>query len=259
MTVTRPLLVIAVLLLLVAVGSEVARGERVQSGNLIVSLDGDLAPLKLPRDRLAPVSVRLHGALHTADGSVLPRVTRIELALPKQGVLSRRGLPRCPRRRLLNVTFAQARAGCGGAQVGHGELRADVVLPNQRPFRIDADLLAFNGRVAGGPGLLLYAFAAKPPTVAVLPLAIRHRAGRLGTTLVANLPATLGPWPHLAGFDLTLSRRYRYGGRRRSYLSASCPISRPFTAGFFSLAQARFTLVDGRQVGTAIARGCRAR
>ena len=46
---------------------------------------------------------------------------------------------------------------------------------------------------------------------------------------------------------MTLSRRYSYRGRARSYLSASCPIPPRFTAGFFSFAKASFTLAGGRQ------------
>jgi hypothetical protein len=58
---------------------------------------------------------------------------------------------------------------------------------------------------------------------------------------------------------MTLSRRYAYHGQLRSYLSASCPIPRRFTAGFFSFARVAYRLADGRRVSTAIARSCRAR
>lgn len=107
--------------------------------------------------------------------------------------------------------------------------------------------------------MILHAAAVKPPVVVVLPFVIRHQDGRFGLALVADLPATLGPWPHFAHFEMTLFRRYIYRGQERSYLSASCPIPPRFTAGFFSFAKASFTLVGGRQVGTGIARGCRGR
>lgn len=255
----RVLGALAALALVAAMGAGLAQGERSQKGNLIVSLDGELAPLKLPRDRPAPVAVHLEGGLQTADGALLPRVTRVELGLPGQGVLSTRGLPVCSQRRLRNTTSAEALAACRGALVGNGRLRADVLLPHQAPFAIDADLLAFNGRVRGRRAVIVHAYAAEPPTVVTLPFFVRHRGGRFGLALVADLPPTLGPWPHFAHFDLTLSRRYSYRGLRRSYLSASCPIPPRFTAGFFSFAQASFTLVGGGRIGTGIARGCRAR
>ncbi len=236
-----------------------AQGERTQYGNLIVSLDGGLSPLELPRDRPAPVTVRLEGGLRTSDGETLPRVTRITLGLPGQGVVDTRGLPRCQVREIRDATVDDALETCRDALVGRGRIAADVHLAGQPPFRVRASLLAFNARVDGHRAVLLHAFSARPPTVVVLPFVFELRPGRFGTTMVADLPRSLGPWPHFAHFEMKLSRRYVHRGEQRSYLSASCPIPSRFTAGFFSFAQATFTLAGGRQVSTGIARSCRAR
>jgi hypothetical protein len=242
-----------------ALWAGVAHAERTQHGNLIVSLDGGLAPLKLPRDRAAPVAVHLEGGLRTADDSPLPRVTRVELELPGPGVLSTRGLPICPPRRLRNAKAGEALAACGQALVGRGSLEAEVLVPSQAPFTMHALLLAFNGRVGGQRAVIFHLSATDPPTVAVVPFLIRHRSGGLGTALVANLSSALGPWPRFAQFAMTLSRRYTYRGQSRSYLSASCPIPPRLTAGFLSpFAKASFTLFGGRRVSTSITRGCRA-
>jgi hypothetical protein len=240
-------------------GAGPAQGERAQQGNLIVYLDGGLSPLKLPRDRLAPVAIHLAGGLRTADGGLLPRVTRVELGLPEEGVLSTVGLPTCSQRQLRDTTSAEALQACRGALVGSGRLQADVLLPNQRPFTIDAHLLAFNGRVRGRRAMILHSFARTPPTVAVVPFILTHRPGRFGLAMVADLPAAFGPWPRLAHFAMTLSRRYVYRGKSRSYISASCPIPPAYSAAIFSFARAGFRLAGGRQIGTGIARSCRAR
>jgi hypothetical protein len=253
------LALLAALALLCGVLATVAHGERTQYGNLVVSLDGGLSPLRLPRDRPAPVAVKLAGGLRTTDGSNLPRVTRITLGLPGQGVIDTRGLPRCAPRRIRNATVPAALAACGPALVGSGKIEVQVIVPHQPPFRVDAHLLAFNARVDGRRAVLLHAYASDPPTVVVLPFVLRLRPGRFGTTLVAHLPPSLGPWPHFARFEMELSRRYVHRGRERSYLSASCPIPHRFTAGFFSFARATFTLLGGREVSTGIARSCRAR
>jgi hypothetical protein len=236
-----------------------AGGERTQSGSLIVTLDGGLSPLALPRHKPAPVSVRLSGGLQTTDGSLLPRVKRVELDLPGQGVLDTDGLPTCPVRRLRNATTQAALAACRDALVGHGSLDAQVSIPNQDPFAVHARILAFNGTVAGRRAVIFHAFAERPPTVVVLPFLLRLEKAGLRTRLVADLPAELGPWPHFAHFEVDLFRRFTYRGRERSYLSASCPIPSNFTAGFFSFAKASFTLAEGRRVGTSITRSCRAR
>jgi hypothetical protein len=107
--------------------------------------------------------------------------------------------------------------------------------------------------------VIFHGFAADPPTVVVLPFLLRLETGRLRTRLVADLPPELGPWPHFARFEVRLFRRFRFRGRDRSYISASCPIPKRFTAGFFSFAKASFTLAGGRRVGTSITRSCRAR
>jgi hypothetical protein len=236
-----------------------ARGERAQHGDLILSLDGGLSPLALPRDHPAPVSLRLSGGLQTTDESPIPRVTRVELGLPGQGVLDVRGLPICLPRQLRNTTPDGALRVCRSALVGHGKIDAEVRLPNQEPFRIDADLRAFNSRIDGAKAIILHAFSPDPPSVIVLPFVLRLHPGRFKTRLVANLPPSLGPWPHFTHFEVHLFRRYRYRGKERSYIRAACPIPKRFRAGFFSFAHASFLLDDGREIGTGIARSCRAR
>jgi hypothetical protein len=255
----RALLALAALALLGTLGTGLAHAERTQHGNLIVSLDGALSPLQLPRDRPAPVALHLEGGLQTADGSLLPRVTRMELGLPGQGVLFTRGLPLCPERLLHNTKRTEALAACGAALVGHGRLQAEVVIPDQAPFTIQAHLLAFNARVHGRRAVILHGVAANPPTVVDVPFLVRPGSGRFATALVADLPRALGPLPHLAHFEITLSRHFFYRGHVRSYLSASCPIPTRFTAGFFSFARSAYTLAGGAHIATGIARSCRAR
>ncbi len=248
------------LVLLAALGlAGGASGERTQRGNLILALDGELSPLKLPRERAAPVAVRLAGSLRTDDGSTLPRVTRIDLDLPRQAVLETRGLPVCSPRRLRFTTTARARRICGQALVGTGQLGAEVTIPGQAPFAIDARVLVFNARVRGQEAVVMHAFGKGLPVSVVLRFLVRRTEGRLGLKLIAHLSRALGPWPRFAHFDLTLSRRYSDRGVRRSYLSASCPIPPRFTAAPFSLARATLTLEDGKQIATGITRGCRAR
>jgi len=236
-----------------------AGGERIQRGNLIVALGGEISPLQLPRRQPDPVHLRLDGGLISADGSLLPRVERVEIGFPTQGVVSTYGLPSCTVQQLRNTTSARATSVCRPALIGDGKIVADVVLPDQGPFQVHAHLLVFNGPLKDGHRLLLlHGYARRPPTTVVLPFKLERRNGRFGITIGANLPAALGPWPHLARFEMNLGRSYLFRGRRRSFLSATCPIPPRFTAGFFSLAKVTYTLAGGRRVSTAITRGCRA-
>lgn len=253
-TATIALLMLAVLGTAVAI----AQGERSQHGALIVSLGGRLSPLVLPRTHAAPVAVNLEGSLRTADGSPLPRVTRVEFGLPQQAVLSTDGLPTCTRHKLLVTSSADALKACRAALVGRGHVDLTVQVPGQEPFAVDTRLLAFNARMGVRRAVLLHAFTARPPLAVVLPFVYGRGSGRFGRTLGADLPV-LGEWARVAEFRMVLSRQYAHRGRHRSYLSASCPIPRRLTAGFFSFARVAYSLADGRQVTTAIARSCRAR
>lgn len=233
-----------------------AGGEEVQRGDLIVSLDGSLSPRILPRHERAPVAVELAGRLRTTDGSLPPQVSRFELRLPRQARIDQRGLPICRASRLEYTTSTEAMAACGPAVIGRGVLGADVKLPDQAPFAVKADVIAFNAKVQGRSGVVLHAFADDPPTSIVVPFTITKGRGRLGTRLTARLDRSLGPWPRITSFDVRLFRRFVRQGRSASYLSASCPIPRRLTAGFFSLAQLSVTLPSGRRIGVGIARGC---
>jgi hypothetical protein len=246
-------------LVMVTGGTNRAGAEQTQRGVLVSALDGELHPLTLPRDRPAPIAVHLEARLRTTDGSLLPRVTSLEIGLPAQGVLSTRGLPVCPARRIRDTRTGEALAACGAALVGRGRLDALVALPGQGPFPVEARLLAFNSRVGGRRAVLLHAGAADPPTSSILPLLLRPGAGRFGTALVGRVSAALGPWPRLRRFEITLFRRYDYRGARRSFLSAACPLPPSLTAGFFSFARTSYSFAGGARIATGIARGCRAR
>jgi hypothetical protein len=251
---------VALLVLLAALGfAAAASGERVQQGDLILSLHGSFSPLTLPRNHKAPVSVHLDAGLTTADHSILPRVTRIELGMPGHASISTRGLPTCSLRRLRNTTTELALESCRSALIGSGRMVAQVKVPEQAPFTAHVRLLAFNGRVHRRRAVIVHGLSSRPPSVVVLPFLIERRPGRFGTVLVAHVSRTLGPWPRFARFEIDLSRRYSYGGRERSYVSASCPIPKIATAGFASVAQATLTVDGGRRIGTAITRSCRAR
>lgn len=232
--------------------------ERAQEGTLQVSLDGGITPIRLPRHHLAPVTVHLSGGIRTTDHSPLPRVNWIKLELAWRGVLFTRGLGVCPRHRLVSTDSRQALDACGRALVGHGRLYARVFVPNQAPFGIHARLLAFNGKEKGRTAVWVHAFSQSPPVSFVLPFSVRHHPGSFRTVLVSLIRRSVGPWPHVSNFQISIARHFTWRGKRRSYASASCPVPKDFTAGF-SLARATYTFVGGTQLTSEAVRSCRAR
>jgi hypothetical protein len=246
----------AVLIAVLAAGY--AAATRTQVGHVVVSLDASFSPRRVPRQRLAPVSISFAGSLATDDRSPLPRLRGLELALASgSSRLDTRGLHVCPRRLLRGSTIRHGRALCRRAIVGQGSLSSEVYLPGQSPFSAQASVLAFNG---GGRGpraaVWLLAYSPSPPVSFVLPVFIRHRSGPLATTLTGQVPRSLGPWPHLSAFQLTFARRFAYRGSLHSYLSASCPVPPRFTGGLLPFARARYFFNGGLSVTTSVNRSC---
>lgn len=253
-------LAIALLAVAAALGAGLAHAERIQREELVVSLNGGISPRTLPRHHPAPVAVYLSGGVHTVDRAPLPRVNWIRLELAWRGRLHTEGLPVCPRRRLRGTDSRHALDLCGSALVGHGRLFAKIFVPNQSPFGVHARLLAFNGRTENDhPAVWVQAYSADPPVSFVLPFAVRHQPGTFRTVLVTTIRKSVGPWPHVANFSITVSRKFRYHGKMHSYLNASCPVPATWTAGFLSFARATYTFADGRKLHPQVVRSCRAR
>jgi hypothetical protein len=237
-----------------------AGAERAQQGNLIVTLDGGITPKKLPRHKPAPVEVHLLGGVRTSDGSPIPRVNWIKLELAWRGKLETHGLPVCPQTRLRSTDRRQAMAACGGSFVGTGTLYAEIFVPNQKPFGVHAKLLAFNGKTKDKrPAVLIHAYTPDPPVSFIIPFTVRRNNGNFRTILVTTIRRSVGPWPHVANFQINVARNFSHNGRKQSYLSASCPVPPNFTAGFLSFARATYTFAGGKQLTTESVRSCRAR
>lgn len=254
------LLLLLFALAVIALLTANAQAERAQEGNLIVSLNGGISPRALPRHHPAPVAVHLAGRVLTSDTAPLPRVNWIRLELAWRGVLDTHGLPVCPRARLLGAKTSQALERCRGSRVGRGRLFARVFLPDQQPFDVRAHLVAFNGRTKNGrPAVLVHSYGTEPPVAFVIPFSVHRQRGSFRTVLVALIRRSAGPWPHVANFQISVSRSFEKNGGRRSYLSASCPVPKHFTAGFLSFARATYTFEGGEQLTTESVRSCRAR
>jgi hypothetical protein len=234
--------------------------ERAQDRNLIVSLNGGISPLKLPRDHSVPVAVHLEGGVDTADHSPLPRVNRLTLELGWRGELLTKGLPVCPPARLKGIDTDEALAACGGSLVGRGRLRAKIFLPGQIPFNVSAYLLAFNGRTnVGRRAVQIHVYTRDPPISFIIPFVIHHREGAFHTVLVSTLRRSVGTWPHVASFRVNIARSFMHNGKRRSYLNASCPLPSSFTSAFLSFARASYYFAGGRKLTVNAVRSCRAR
>jgi hypothetical protein len=245
----------------IALVAGVAQGERIKSGDLIVSLSGEIEPHVLPRDKAVPVRMHVEGDVETLGGGQPPPLRRLTVAVNRQGKLFTRGLPNCTSEQLQGTSTVGALEACRPALVGRGHFDATVAFPSLAPFPARGDVLAFNGRKAGKRAIFLHIYSTNPtPVTFVLPLIITRRGeGDFGMVISANLPRLAGDLAYVTGIEFTLFRRYRYAGRMRSYLSASCSAPTGFPGTIFIFVRGTFDFANGQRLRTSLVRDCRVR
>lgn len=250
----------AAIALCLAAGS-LAGAEIVQHGDLRVSVQGGLSPKTLPRRGTAPVAVKVGGKVSTTDGAEPPQLRRLVIEINRHGRIDGTGLPTCRAEAIQTASNGRALAVCGPALVGEGRFTGTISLPGTAPFPFEGKLLLFNGREHGRPALFGHIYSPHPfATSFVIAFQIRSkRHGTYGTVLSANLRKALGAKKNLTGIEMTLSRRYSYRGRRRSYVSAGCPAPKGFGSVPYPMARTSFGFAGGATLTEVLTRTCRAR
>jgi hypothetical protein len=251
---------ISLAFLLVALFSVgVAHGEITQSEGLQINFGGGFSPRALPRQQPAPVTVRISGSIGTVNGTRPPELRRVSFAINRHGKLLSRGLPVCAIGSLESTTGEAALARCRSALIGRGSFGGYVEFPGRAPFPARGSLLVFNGRSAGQPEMLFHLYVADPVQVTlVLPFKVVKRSvGTFGTVLSATIPKIAGELGYVTNIELEIGRRYRYEGKWRSLLSASCAAPPGFPGAIFDFAKGSFDFANGQQLSTTLTRDCR--
>jgi len=256
----RRLAVAAVFLVCLPLGVASAR-QFVQNGNLRVAFEARLLPYALPRERAAPVTVQLSGAIRTTDGSTPPPLREISIAMNRAGVVSVAGLPSCHAAELQQTSTSAALAECRRALVGSGHFAANVNFPGTPVFPARGRVLVFNSSSKKGPGLLLHLYGSSPVRAAfVLPFKItRQRHGRFGTVFSTRIPELAANQGYVTDIELEIGRQYSYRGHRRSFISASCAAPQGFSVVPFELAKATFSFASGQHLVTRLPGNCKVR
>jgi hypothetical protein len=252
----RVLVVLAAFLLALSAAS-VAAAELTQKGDLFVKFDGGISPRSLPRRIPAPIAVRIEGTIRIPRGAESPSLSRMRIALHRNGRLETRGLPVCRRRELVAASAAEALAACGSALVGSGGIVANTDFAGQATHLFRSGVILFNGAEAGRPVIFAHVFEPSPPVSHVVTFQIRRGGGTFGTVITAELPPALQHNAYLKSIFLRLQRRYVFRGRARSYLSANCAAPAGFSLASFPFAKASMTFDDGRVLSATLIRSCR--
>ncbi len=131
--------------------------------------------------------------------------------------------------RLRSTDSRQAMSACGGSLVGKGKLYAEIFVPNQKPFGVNAHLLAFNGKTkAKRPAVLVHAYTPDPPVSFIIPFTVRRNKGSFRTVLVTTIRRSVGPWPHVANFQIDVARNFSHNGEAAQLPECLLPGATPF-------------------------------
>jgi hypothetical protein len=241
-------------------GVSMASAGIVQEGNIRISFHGNIAPSKLPRKDLAPVSVQMGAKIKTVDGEKPPRLAQISLDINSHGVIDAKGLATCPYSKLRNASPASARKTCGDAEVGHGNVTVRIGFPGQGEFSANGPLIAFNAREKGKQAIFAYVNSTgKFSTTFVLKFIVKKTHGTYGTSLVADVPPIASGSGYISAFDLSLKRRYSLRGEKHSYVSASCPLPSGVNTASFPLVRSTYGFEDGTNVVSILNKECKVR
>jgi hypothetical protein len=256
----RRLAIAAVLLACLPAGVAAAR-QFVQKGTLRVAFEAKLLPRALPRERDAPVTVHLAGAIRTTDGSTPPQLREISIAMNRAGVVSAKGLPSCQAPELQQTSTEAALAMCRGALVGRGSFAANVDFVGAPVFPARGTVLVFNSSTKNRPGLLLHLYGSSPVRAAfVLPFRItRQSTGKFGTVFTTHIPRLASDKGYVTDISLSIGRKYRYRGEERSFISASCAAPAGFTGFPYELAKATFTFANSQELTSRLPGDCKVR
>ena len=254
----KRLAVIAACVALASLAAATPSGaELVERGDLFVRFSGGIAPTALPRDRLAPIAVRVKGTVKTLSGSKPPALRWISLEINRGGQIDTRGLPVCHRSQVEATSSRGALSACRSALVGEGRYVAGTAFPEQASFPSRGRIVAFNSVEEGRPAILAHVYGTMPvPTTRIFFFRIHHRQGTFGTTLTASLPPSINRYGYLKQISLALFRVYRFRGRVHSYLSAACSAPVGFAGAVFPFARAAMAFEDGRKLASTLTRSC---
>lgn len=251
----KKILTVTIGLLAALVVAGTAQALRIRAGDILITVDGGFAPKSLPRNHDAPIRIFGHGKISTVSGQLPPILRTIAFEFDRHGHVETRGLTVCTAGRLQATVVPVARKKCRGAIVGKGRGHAIVQFPDSRPFRISSPITLFNGPKKGrNDTVLAHAFTNVPtPTTLVVPIVIqRIRKGVYGYRTEATIPRIAGGYGVPIAGSIKIGRRWKFKGKRLSYINARC------ATGRFQ-ARGQFGFKDGTVLSGTFFRPCKVR
>jgi len=215
------------------------------------SIAVNVTPNKRSKTKPGPVTLQVKTVTDsvTAANGVPSPATRAIVDFPKGVAIFNRGYPTCETGRLVNTSTEAAVEACKKAQIGSGEGTADLVV-GSKVFPVKTAITAFNGVPQGGkPVVLLHTYSQTPVQTTLVLVGTVKKLNKegYGVRLDVSIPLIAGGQGAITSFGAKISKTYKYKGRKRGYVEATCPSKQWKSRG-------EFDFLDGEAL-TPIAKG----
>jgi hypothetical protein len=253
----RPILIAGLAAVLVAaIAASVAI-----AGPTVVGKDGNtqsvdvVIPKNLSKTKPTPVTLKVttKTTSTTAANGVPSPAIRAVVDFDKNASLYTKGIPTCDSAKLQSTSTEVALQSCGNAKIGTGS--GSALLPvGTKVLPEPVVITAFNGVPVGGrPVVLLHAYGSSPvqTTQVLIGKVSNYNKEGFGPRLDVEIPKLAGGTGALTDFTVTINKKYKYKGEKRSFVSAKCPNSKKLKA------RAAFTYLDGEVLTAVSTQSCK--
>jgi hypothetical protein len=210
------------------------------------SIDSLIGPKKLSKTKYTQGTLKvttLTTSTTAANGVPSPAVHAV-IDFDKNAKLYTKGLPTCDLAKLQNQSTETAERVCGNAKIGGGHAFAYLVV-GSKVYNVEQTVTAFNGVPKGGkPVVILHTYGTSPIQTALVLVGTvsNYNKEGYGPRLDLEIPLIAGGTGALKEFQVTINKKWRYKGERRSFISAKCPNSKKLKA------RGKFTYRDGESL-----------
>lgn len=218
------------------------------------SIDVKIGPKKLSKTTPTPATLEVTTKVTnaTTPGGVPVPATRVVVDFAKTAKLFTKGLPTCTAGQLQNVSTEVAEQNCKRAIIGKG--KAAALLPvGSTIFPVNQIVTAFNGAPKGGkPTVLLHTYGTTPiqTTLVLNGVVSNYNKEGYGPRLDVEVPLIAGGAGALTDFNVKIDKKWKYKGKSRSFITATCPNNKKLKA------RGAFTFKDGETITALSTQSC---